>query len=120
MFSPSKYLRKTCFAVSRSPLTPGLPFPSEANGPRIRVPHVSKPPGNPISVRSGCIGCLATTVVRGKRAPDSGSPCLKTRWEPYFGEIWEYRLPSNNAGPRETDAGFEFPMSRNPLGTLFQ
>ena len=47
IFLASKYLRKTCFRQSRFPLVPDLLMSFEANEPRIRVPHVSKPPGNP-------------------------------------------------------------------------
>ena len=38
----------------------------QSNWPQIQAPRVSKPLGNPILVKSRCIGCLATIVVRGK------------------------------------------------------
>ena len=68
-------------------------------------------------MKSRCIGCLATVVVQGKRTLGSSSPPLKTPWEHYFDEIPVYGLPSNHSGPRETNPGFEFPTSENPLGT---
>ena len=49
------------------------PFSSEANGLRIRVPHVSRPPENPVSVKPERIGCLATILIREKRTADSNS-----------------------------------------------
>ena len=67
---------KMCFRRTRFSMVPGLPMSFDTNGPRIRVPHIYKPPGNPISVKSRCIGCLATILIRGKRTPDSSSPCL--------------------------------------------
>ena len=51
---------------------------------------------------------------------DSSSPPLKTLWEPVSGEIRVYRLPSNRCRPRETDPGFQFRTSENPLGTRFR
>ena len=80
----------------------------DSSSPRLRSPE------KPISVKSDRIGCLATIVVRGKRTPDSSSPSLNTPWEPNFGEIRVYRLPSNHCRPRETDPGFEFPASNYP------
>ena len=120
IFPASKYLRKTCFRRSRFLLVPGLPMSFEENAPRIRVPLVWKPPRNPIPVKSVCIGCLATILIRGKRTPDSSSPCLETPAEPHSGEIRVYRLPSNHSHSRQTDPGFEFPMPENPLGTPFR
>jgi hypothetical protein len=34
----------------------------------------SKPSESPLALKSDCIGCLATILVRGKRTPDSRSP----------------------------------------------
>ena len=45
---------------------------------------------------------------------DSTSPRLKTPWEPHFGEIRVYRLPSNHCHPRKTDSGFELPTWNYP------
>ena len=95
-------------------MVPGLPMSFEANEPRIRVPHIWKPPGDPILEKSECIGYLATILIRHKRTPDSSSPCLKTPWELHCGEIWVYRLPSNHCHPRKTDPGFELPTSNYP------
>ena len=85
--------------------------------------HLSRseiPQENVSSMKSWCIGCLATIVVRGKRTSDSCSPPLETPWEHYFDEIPVYRLPSNHCGPGKTDLGFVFPTAGNPLGTLFR
>ena len=71
-------------------------------------------------MKSMYIGCLATILVREKRTMDYSSPRLNTPWETYFREIRVYRLPSNHCGPRETDPGFEFRTSENPLGTRFR
>ena len=111
MFSPSRYSRKTCFQGTRSQLAPGLPLSFEPNRSRIRVPtsqsHLSR-----ISRR---IGCLATILIRGKRTVDLSSWGLKTPWVvPHSGEISVYRLPSDHPDSRQTDPGFEFPVSKYP------
>ena len=86
---------------------------SDSSSTRLRTPR------NSISVKSRCIGRLATILVRGKWTQDSSSPCLNTPWEPNFREIPAYRLPSNHCHPTETDTGFDFPTSRNPLRPRF-
>ena len=83
-------------------------------------PTAKYPRKNVFSLKSWCIGCLATIVVRGKRTPDSCSSPLETTWEHHFAEILVYRLPSNHCGPEETDVGFVFLTSGNHLGTPFR
>ena len=67
MFSPSRYLSKTCFRRTRFQIVVGQPLTVQPNSLQIRVPYLSKPPGNAISVKPRYIGSLATIVVRGNR-----------------------------------------------------
>ena len=79
--------------------------------------HLSRieiPQKNMFSTNSILICSRSTDELRGKRTPDSSSLCLRTSWQLHFGEIREYRLPSNHSRSRQTDAGFEFPVSNYP------
>ena len=86
----------------------------------IHLSHSQIPQKNVFSLKSWCIGCLATIVVRRKRTSDSCSSPLETTWEHHFDEILVYRLPTNHCGPKETDVGFVFLTSGNHLGTPFR
>ena len=74
VFPASNYPGESPFRANPGVSVTYQPLWSEGNGPLIRVPHLSKPSGNPFPVKSGCIGCLATILIRGKRTPDSSSP----------------------------------------------
>ena len=76
--------------------------------------HVSKTSEKPFSMKRGCTGCVATTLIRGERTSDSSSPPLKTLWKGLFDEIRLYRLPSNHSHSRLTDLGFDFCVSKKP------
>ena len=95
--------------------------PSHSNqiDPRFTF-RMSQNPRKPILLKSRCIGCLATIVVREKRTSDSSSPNRITPGKPVFDEIRVYRLPSNHCRRRETDLGFEFPKSNYPRETRFR
>ena len=72
-FPPSRNLSETCFRRTRVPLVIGQPLIFQSNWPQIKVLHVSKILGNPFSMKFGCIGCLATSLIWGKRTSDSSS-----------------------------------------------
>ena len=88
----------------------------EMFGPRIQVSRIELPQSNVFPTNSIFIGSRSTDELRGERTPGSSSPSqpLKTPWEPHFGEICVYRLPSSQSRPRETELGFELPISIYP------
>ena len=100
----SRYPRKACFRWARFPLVPRRPMGFEVNGSRIRVLHLLKPCGSLITVKSRCIGCLATIVIKEKRTPDSSSPRRVTPGNiQYFSQLVSLRTMFFWPGYKQTN-----------------